>query len=221
MRYIPYAAGVFMLLPFFIWAGLFMAFPGPKPGITDAPLTAALVAVSIPLVLFHYIAALAYVANSMAGHDGEVLPVWRPARIVQRAMAPLTAVMSVAAFFWLQTEGEGLVAAMAVAAAGLFMAAIMAVARRPRRSAALMAAPGRAANLAVEALGRGVMRLPLIGALLREIARNPHRAAPIIAVNTVLAMGVLVALFGVTALVVPAMIAVPVAFYLLLSLGVE
>ena len=221
MRYIPYAAGVFMLLPFFIWAGLFMAFPGPKPGITDAPLTAALLAVSIPMVLFHYIAALAYVANSMAGQDGEVLPVWRPARLVQRAMAPLTAVMSVAAFFWLQAEGEGLVAALAVSVAGLFMAAIMAVARRPRRSAALMAAPGRAASRAIEALGRGVMRLPLIGALLREVARDPHRAAPIIAVNTVLALGVLVAVFGFAALVIPAMLAVPVAFYLLLSLGVD
>ncbi len=221
MRYIPYAAGVFMLLPFFIWAGLFMAFPGPKAGITDAPLTAALLAVSIPMVLFHYIAALAYVANSMAGQDGEVLPVWRPARLVQRAMAPLTAVMSVAAFFWLQTEGEGVVAAISVAVAGLFMAAIMAVARRPRRSAAIMAAPGRAASLAVEALGRGVMRLPLIGALLREVARDPHRAAPIIAVNTVLALGVLVAVFGFAALVIPAMLAVPVAFYLLLSLGVD
>lgn len=221
MRYIPYAAGVFMLLPFFIWAGLFMAFPGPKPGITDAPLTAALLAVSIPMVLFHYIAALAYVANSMAGRDGEVLPVWRPARLVQRAMAPLTAVMSVAAFVWLQSEGEGLLAAISVATAGLFMAAVMAVARRPRRSAALMAAPGRLAQIGVQAIGRTILRLPLISTLLREVARNPHRAAPVIAVNTLLALALLVAVFGVAALVAPAMLAVPVMFYLLLSLGVE
>ena len=221
MRYIPYAAGAFMLLPFFLWAGLFMAFPGPKPGITDAPLTAALVAVSIPLVLFHYIAGLAYVANSMAGHDGVDLPVWRPARLVQRAMAPLTVVLSLAAFVWLQDAGEGLAAALAVAAAGLFMAAVMAVARRPRRSAALMAAPGRLGMLAAESLGRAVMRLPLIGALLREVGRDPHRAAPVIAVNTVLGLGVMVALFGFSALVVPAMLLVPVMFYLLLSLGAE
>lgn len=220
MRYIPYAAGAFMLLPFFIWAGLFMIFPGPKPGITDAPLTAALVAVSIPLVLFHYIAALAYVANSMAGREGEDLPVWRPARLAQRAMAPLTVVISIAAFVWLR-DVEGLWTAAAIGGAGLFMAAIMAVARRPRRSAVLMAAPGRLARMGVEALGRTILRLPVIGTLLREITRNPHRAAPIIAVNTSLALALLVAVFGVTALVAPAMIAVPVMFYLLLSLGVE
>jgi|OM-RGC.v1.013591208 hypothetical protein len=221
MRYIPYAVGAFMLLPFFLWAGMFMAFPGPKPGITDAPLAAALVAVSIPLVLFHYIAGLAYVANSMAGQDGVDLPVWGPARIVQRAMAPLTVVISIAALVWLRSAGESLAAALAVTGAGLFMAAVMAVARRPRRSAALMAAPGRLGHLAAEAIGRGVLRLPLIGALLREVARDPHRAAPIIAINTVLALGVLVALFGFTALVVPAMLLVPVMFYLLLSLGAE
>ena len=221
MRYIPYAAGAFMLLPFVLWAGMFLAFPGPKPGITDAPLTAALVAVSIPLVLFHYIAGLAYVANSMAGHDGVDLPVWRPARVVQRAMAPLTVVLSIAAFVWLRDAGEGLAAAIAVAGAGLFMAAVMAVARRPRRSAALMAAPGRLGRLAAEGLGRMVLRLPLIGALLREVARDPHRAAPIIAANTVLLLALLVAFFGVTALVVPAMLLVPVMFYLLLSLGAD
>ena len=221
MRYIPYAAGAFMLLPFVLWAGMFLAFPGPKPGITDAPLTAALVAVSIPLVLFHYIAGLAYVANSMAGHDGVDLPVWRPARVVQRAMAPLTVVLSIAAFVWLRDAREGLAAAIAVAGAGLFMAAVMAVARRPRRSAALMAAPGRLGRLAAEGLGRMVLRLPLIGALLREVARDPHRAAPIIAANTVLLLALLVAFFGVTALVVPAMLLVPVMFYLLLSLGAD
>lgn len=221
MRYIPYAVGAFMLLPFFLWAGLFMAFPGPKPGITDAPLTAALVAISIPLVLFHYIAGLAFVANSMAGHDGVDLPVWRPARLVQRAMAPLSVVVSLAAFIWLQEAGETRVTAIAIAGAGLFMAAIMAVARRPRRSAALMAAPGRVGTMAAEWIGRGVMRLPLIGALLREVGRDPHRAAPVIAINTVLALGLLVALFGFSALVVPAMLLAPVMFYLLLSLGAE
>ena len=59
MRFLPYWIGGFMLLPFMLWAGMFLAFPGDKPGITDSPLTAALVAVSLPLALFHYIAARA------------------------------------------------------------------------------------------------------------------------------------------------------------------
>ena len=87
MRHLPYWIGGFMLLPFMLWAGMFLAFPGDKPGITDSPLTAALVAVSLPLALFHYIAGLGFVANSMSGQAGEVLPVWGPARWVQRAMA--------------------------------------------------------------------------------------------------------------------------------------
>ena len=61
MRFIPYAVGGFMLLPFVLWAGLFALFPGTKPGFFDSPTAFALVAVSIPLVLFHYIAGLGYV----------------------------------------------------------------------------------------------------------------------------------------------------------------
>ena len=94
MRHLPYWIGGFMLLPFMLWAGMFLAFPGDKPGITDSPLTAALVAVSLPLALFHYIAGLGFVANSMSGQADEVLPVWGPARWAQRAMAPLTVVLA-------------------------------------------------------------------------------------------------------------------------------
>jgi hypothetical protein len=144
MPFIPYAIGAFMMLPFAIWAVLWMAFPGPKPGITDSPLTFALLAVSIPLVLFHYIAALGYIANSMAGRAGEELPVWGPARWTQRALAPLTVLLTLAAVIFVFDQGEGVLGAAAVGVAGLFMAAIMAVARRPRRSAAVMAAPGKA-----------------------------------------------------------------------------
>ena len=219
MPFLPYAIGGFMLLPFVLWAGLYMLFPGPKPGITDAPLTAALVAVSVPMVLFHYIAALAYVANSMAGSAGQDIPLWAPARWAQRAMAPLGVVVSVAAFVWLQGQGETLALASAIAGAGLFMSAVMAVARRPRRSAILMAASGRVMRRTAALIVRVVMALPIVGHVLREAARDPHRAAPFILVNTLLAIGALVAVFGVAGLVIPAMLAVPVIFYLLLSLG--
>lgn len=219
MPFLPYAIGGFMLLPFVLWAGLFMLFPGPKPGITDAPLTAALVAVSAPMVLFHYIAALAYVANSMAGKAGQDIPLWAPARWAQRAMAPLGVIVSVAAFVWLQAQGETLALSSLIAGAGLFMSAVMAVARRPRRSAVLMAAPGRVMRRTAGLIVRVAMALPIIGHVLREAARDPHRAAPFILVNSLLAIGALVAVFGVAGLVIPAMLAVPVIFYLLLSLG--
>ena len=221
MPFIPYAVGAFMLLPFAIWAGLFMVFPGPKPGITDTPMIAALVAVSLPLALFHYIAALGYVANSMAGRAGEELPVWEPARALQRAMAPLSAALALAAMAWLFISGESLFAVAAVGMAGLFMSAIMAVARRPRRSAAIMAAPGKLLLRSVFALSALITRLPVIGALWRELAANPHRAAPLVVMNTTLGLTLTVLLFGFSALVVPAMIAAPLIFFLMMSLAAD
>ncbi len=221
MPFIPYAIGAFMMLPFVIWAVLWMAFPGPKPGITDSPLTFALLATSVPLVLFHYIAALGYVANSMAGRAGEELPVWGPARWTQRAMAPLTVLLSLAATVWVYSQGEGVIGAGAVLTAGLVMAAIMAVARRPRRSARLMAAPGQWVRTGVYAVSRMAVRLPIIGTLWREVAANPERAAPVILVNTALLFAAIAVVFGFEALVVPAMIGVPVVFFLMISLAAE
>ncbi len=221
MPFIPYAIGAFMMLPFAIWAVLWMAFPGPKPGITDSPLTFALLAVSIPLVLFHYIAALGYIANSMAGRAGEELPVWGPARWTQRALAPLTVLLTLAAVIFVFDQGEGVLGAAAVGVAGLFMAAIMAVARRPRRSAAVMAAPGKALRQGIYALSTLITKLPVVGTLWREIAANPDRAAPVIAINTALGLALIAVLFGFEALVVPAMIAVPVVFFMMISLAAE
>lgn len=221
MPYIPYAIGAFMMLPFVIWAVLFMAFPGPKPGITDSPMIFALLATSVPLVLFHYIAGLGFVANSMAGHAGEELPVWGPARWTQRAMAPLSAILGVAASIWMVTIGESAWAALAVLVAGLFMGAVMAVARRPRRSAKVMAVPGQLLRAGLVAVSRAVTRLPVIGTLWREVKANPERAAPIITINTALALGLMVLAFGFEVLVIPALIAVPVAFFLMIDLAVD
>ncbi|MGJ3232517.1 MAG: hypothetical protein ACFE0P_12025 [Oceanicaulis sp.] len=221
MRYIPYAVGGFMLLPFVLWAGLFAVFPGTKPGFFDSPTAFTLVAVSIPLVLFHYIAGLGYVANSMAGQAGEALPVWRPARMVQRAMAPLTAVLSVAAFAYVSWAGEGLAAAFAVFAAGIAMSLIMAGARRARRIDALLVHPASLARRAAGLAGRAILATPVIGHMLREVGRDPHRAGPLFVLNLVLALAVAVKLFGFVVLVIPAMLAVPAVFYLLLSLGAD
>ena len=219
MRFLPYVIGGFMLLPFILWAGLFAAFPGPKPGITDAPLTASLVAISLPLTLFHYIAGLGFVANSMAGHAGEVLPIWAPARWVQRAMAPLTVALSVLAFGFLLQAGEGLPAAFGVALAGLLMAGVMVAARRPTRSAVLHVRPGEWLDAMAMGFGRILLHVPVLGWMLREAGRNPARGVPLLMANLMLGLGVLVALFGFTVLVIPAMLAIPFAFYAMLVLA--
>lgn len=219
MRYLPYWIGGFMLLPFVLWAGMFLAFPGDKPGITDSPLTAALVAVSLPLALFHYIAGLGFVANSMSGQAGEVLPVWAPARWLQRAMAPLTVALSVLAVVFLQQAGEGWLTALAVGLGGLVMAGVMVAARRPTRSAVLHVRPGEWLDAAAMTFGRALLYVPILGGLLREAGRDPHRGVPMLLLNLGLLLGVLVALFGFTVLVIPALLALPFVFYVLLVLA--
>lgn len=219
MRYLPYVIGGFMLLPFCLWAGLYFAFPGPKPGITDAPMIASLVAISLPLALFHYIAGLGFVANSMAGRAGEVLPIWTPARWLQRAMAPLTLVLSVISLGFLLNQGESWLSAGAVALAGVMMAGVMVVARRPSRMAVLHARPGEWLDAIFLGFGRLLLHVPVLGWMLREAGRNPQRGMPLLLVNVMLGLGILVALFGFTVLVIPAMLSLPFVFYVLLVLA--
>jgi hypothetical protein len=221
MQFLPYAIGVFLLTPFIIWAGLYAVMPGPKWGVTDAPLTASLLLVSLPLVAYHSLAGLAYVANSMAGRSGETAPVWGPARRVNQAMAPLTLVLTIAASVWIMQTGEGATAVAGVVLVGLVMAGVIAVAQSGRpmshwltRPAALFLAPPRQA-------GRLLLAVPFIGHMLREIARDPHRAGPWVMFNLALALVLLVWLFGFGALVVLAMLSIPAVFCAILMFCTE
>ncbi len=69
------------------------------------------------------------------------------------------------------------------------------------------------------ALGRGLLYVPVLGGLLREAGRDPHRGVPMLLLNLALLMGVLVALFGFSVLVIPAFLALPFVFYVLLVLA--
>lgn len=212
MQFLPYILGVFLLTPFFIWAGLYAVMPGPKWGITDAPLTASLLLVSLPLVVFHSLAGLANVANSIAGRSGETSPVWGPARRVSQAMTPLTLILTIAASLWMIHTGEAAASVAGVALGGLAMAGVIAVAQSGRplghwltRPAALLLAPPRQA-------GRLMLAVPVLGHMLREIGHDPHRAGPWVMLNAALALIALVWLFGFGALVVLAMLAIPAVF---------
>jgi len=221
MRHLPYAIGLFMLSPIFVWVGLWLAYPGPKPGITDAPLIAALIGISIPLVLYHYIAGLAFIANSMAGAAGEVRPLWAPARWLQRAMIPLTGLATLGASAWLVQSGEALPFIALLAACGLVMMFGLVKAEGGRGWFNVHETLASLVRGSARLLMATILRLPLIGPMLREIERDPNRAAPFIVANMVLGTILFVWLFGFTALVIPALMAVPVAFYLMITLAAD
>ena len=109
----------------------------------------------------------------------------------------------------------------AVFAAGIAMSLIMAGARRARRIDALLVHPASLARSAAGLAGRAMLATPVLGHMLREVGRDPHRAGPLFVLNLVLALAVAVKLFGFAVLVIPAMLAVPAVFYLLLSLGAD
>lgn len=222
MRLVPYAFGLFMTVPLLIWAGLWMfAFPGPKPGL-DVPVVTALVATSLPLAAWHFVAVLGYVANSIAGRAGEERPIWTPARLFLRAMPALAILSGLAGSLWLISLGEAFGTAAAPVLSGLVMAWIMGAARRPeRRLAAPLLAAADGLNAAVRLFGRALLATPVVGGMLREVAADPNRAAPYLLVNLVGVTAVSAFIFGPAVLVIPAMLLVPAAFYLLFVLTLE
>ena len=100
-----------------------------------------------------------------------------------------------------------------------FAAGVMVAARRPTRSAVLHVRPGEWLDAAAMTFGRALLYVPILGGLLREAGRDPHRGVPMLLLNLALLLGVLVALFGFTVLVIPALLALPFVFYVLLVLA--
>ncbi len=221
MRYLPYVIGLFMLSPLFIWAGLWIAFPGPKPGITDAPFIASLIGISIPLAFYHYIAGLAFIANSIEGGAGEIRPRWALARWLQKAMIPLTAGSSLAAIIWLFRLDVTPLYIGFLALSGALLTFGLIKAEGGQGPFNIHRTLASVVTGSVSAFQKVLMNLPLIGVLLREISRNPHRAAPYLVANVALGTILFVWLFGFVALVIPAMLAVPVAFYLMMTLAAD
>jgi len=220
MRFLPYAIGVFMLLPFALWAGFFFAFPGPKPGL-DVPVVTALLFISLPLAAYHYIAGLAFVANSMAGRPGEIVPDWRPARWAMRAMPAVTGVLALGAGAILWLAGEGLAATAAAVAGGLLLAALL---EHISRAPALVLPRidlAHGLHQIMRCAGHALLHVPVLGWMLREARRDPHRGIPLLMLNLVLVLGLLTAAFGMIVVMIAAMASVPLVFYALFALSGE
>lgn len=66
---------------------------------------------------------------------------------------------------------------------------------------------------------RGLLAVPLLGWIAREVVNDPDRAAPLAAANVLMAWLLAFAVFGLAALVVPAMAITVVMFITFIAFG--
>lgn len=227
-RHIPYLVGGFMLLPFGIWlvAWAFF-FPGPKHGF-DGPMAVAMLAVSLPLVVWFFLANLGHMANSIAGADAFEQPTtgwvrWVVARLPATALliglASIPALIAVGKpsyliplpgavallVAWAIIRGE---AARKVDAAG----------RRPEQAVDAPTVSGLLADVGRTAV-RAICLVPVVGWMVREAIEGSDRDRWFFALNLALVVGLAIAFFGLQAVFFIALALVPVAFVLILILA--
>lgn len=129
---IPYALGLFMLVPYVLWAVLWLfVFPGDKNGF-DSELSTVLFAASAPLVIWFFLCALGFIANSMGGDDEFEGP--RAAGMTTLiALLPSAAViLGLAGGLWLLSLGEPASIVAAPPALGMVIAFAIAMGERAR-----------------------------------------------------------------------------------------
>ncbi|WP_019962011.1 hypothetical protein [Woodsholea maritima] len=66
---------------------------------------------------------------------------------------------------------------------------------------------------------RLMRHIPILGGMLREVGRDPHRALPLFCLNVGLFMALMIWLFGIAAAAVYAFVMVPVMFVFLYLVG--
>jgi hypothetical protein len=207
MRHLPYVIGLFMATPLVLWAVLWgFAFPGPKAGFDSAgPL--AMLAVSVPLVVYFLLANLGMMANSMAGHTETERPLGRGARRLARVLPVAAGLGGATAVALVVAAGAPALEIAAVAVLAVVVTGVLARAiyRRPRPPAARSATPVPAAPSAV----------PIAPA---APPRAEDGRLPWLLVNAILLVALATLSFGVVALLVAAIVAVPVVFAVLIWL---
>ena len=226
MRYLPYAVGGFMLLPFAIWLAFWSLFPGPKHGL-DVPLVSAMLATSMPLVLWFFVANLGFLANSIGGGDQYDRPDFRPVRglVALLPWAALALGVLSQPFLFLQGEVNALMPMPLLTGAAIFFAirrgekaraadsALCGPQSKPQNAPA-EEAPARPSTLA--RLGGFCLKLvyavPLVGWLIEDAVKGRESAKLFLALNVFILAAAAVAVFGYPALIVMALALVPIVF---------
>jgi hypothetical protein len=226
MRALPYIIGAFLAAPLLIWLVLAQTTLGGPQFQAEYPLSNALFAVTIPLVVWFMLSSLGSLANAMAGADQFAAPRWAPVRWTLRALPAATIVLGLAAGAYVAVaEGVSwtvvlpLAVALAIAvairqgeAARPDEAGVVAPARRLRdRVIPALAAAGRG-------LRRGVYATPVVGWLVRDAAEGRRSARYYLALNLLVLWLVALWFGGVPVVIWTAVLATPLVFAGLVAL---
>ena len=226
-RHIPYVVGGFMLLPYAFWLIAWAVFlPGPKHGF-DGPIATAMLAVSVPLVAWFFLANLGFVSNSIDGGDVFERPVTRWVRWLL-AKLPLAALLIGAACvplllaFGKPPAWIVLPVAMALLVAWAIRRGEAAREHEVRGGSGTAAVATLRPGAALAWLGRaaigGLYRVPVLGWMLREVVEGSDEDATYFSINLALFLLVIVLLFGFQVMFVVALASVPFVFLLILLL---
>ena len=221
MRYLPYAVGGFMLLPLALWLVLWAFFlPGPKYGL-ELPLTAALLATSLPLVLWFFLANLGFLANSIAGEDEFDRPSLPVVRRIVAALPWAALTLGVVSPPILALAGEPPLLLPLPLLSGLVIFYAIRRGEAARSSDRLRdkVSAGTPSALAPSFLSQGLRRLPglvyavpLLGWLIEDAVKGRESAKLFLALNCAILWFAAIAVFGYPAIIVPALALVPVIF---------
>lgn len=227
MRYLPYAVGGFMLLPLIVWLVLWSVFfPGPKHGL-DVPLTAALLATSMPLVLWFFLANLGFLANSIGGTSEYDKPSQPLARHLVAALPWMALAIGLLSLPYLYAQGavsgltvlpllSGLAIFYAIRTGEQARAADKGRALERTKDASQEAARESAGPSALQRAMGWVMKLvytiPLLGWLIEDAVKGRESARLFFALNCAFAWLAAIAVFGYPAIILPALALVPLVF---------
>lgn len=221
MRHLPYAIGLFMLLPFAVWLGLDLTIlPGSTRNL-DLPLVAALTAVCLPLLAWFFLVNLGFLANSMSGACEFERPQNPAVRLTIAALPWISLLGSLASVPLLAAEGlaPALLALPPIVGGLIFFAIRWGEKARTQdrhRLRAKAAAPQAPRGAGLAALGGAILRtlyaVPLLGWLLKDAVNGRASAKAFFALNCALLLAAAVAVFGYPVLIVACLALVPVVF---------
>jgi hypothetical protein len=232
-RHIPYAVGIFMLFPLVFWF-VMSGFVIPGTGmVIDSAVTFAMLAVSMPLVAWFYIANLSFLSNNIGGDCEFAEPRSGVAMVVLDSLPWFSLSAGFASIVVLRMIGEPWPLALLPFGLSMLIAGAILLGEHRRTNDAAHKQPvadakavgAKAATPRLDAVLKRAMSLvfhvPVFGWMLRDAIYGRESARSFFAVNILLLAGLAVWVFGYPAVIVIALAGVPLCFAALVALTWE